>query len=215
MKLKLTLHVLSVVFLITVCWPCVRLSPDLLQVDAVDCDVSDLLENMQRRARITAASAGAATGGAEEGGGGGGIGSVSSSSTSSKRSVSVEDVESLECSRIAALSSGGVEVSSRGYKRRGRGIGIRLNLSQDDRCHRCPYCPYVTMMKTNLNNHVRTHTGEKPYPCPYCSMSFSQKGSLQTHIRTHTGEKPFACTFCSYRSAQKSTLNNHVWTHYK
>ncbi|XP_066970950.1 longitudinals lacking protein, isoforms H/M/V-like isoform X40 [Macrobrachium rosenbergii] len=99
--------------------------------------------------------------------------------------------------------------------RRGRGIGSRSEVPQTGKWHQCPYCPYFSVMKTNLNNHIRTHTGEKPYLCPYCPSSFSQKGSLQNHIRTHTGEKPFACSFCPYRSAQKSTLNSHMWSHRK
>lgn len=35
------------------------------------------------------------------------------------------------------------------------------------------------------------HTGIKPYKCPHCDRTFTKKSNMECHIPTHTGEKPY------------------------
>ncbi|XP_069944007.1 protein bric-a-brac 1-like isoform X12 [Cherax quadricarinatus] len=80
--------------------------------------------------------------------------------------------------------------------------------------HRCPYCPYSSDVKTNLQKHVTTHTGEKPFACPLCTYKSNSNDHLKRHMFTHSGEKPYACNQCPYRSTHKSHVDNHKLMHH-
>ncbi|XP_068606382.1 zinc finger protein 341 [Brachionichthys hirsutus] len=49
--------------------------------------------------------------------------------------------------------------------------------------------------------------------CNYCDKVFSKNFDLQQHIRSHTGEKPFQCIVCGRAFAQKSNVKKHMQTH--
>lgn len=79
--------------------------------------------------------------------------------------------------------------------------------------YRCHVCSKPFLRPSDIEKHMRTHTGEKPYDCKICPKSFAQLGALQQHERIHSGEKPYSCEICGKRFSQKANKTKHVKIH--
>ncbi|XP_055681295.1 zinc finger protein 195-like [Lutzomyia longipalpis] len=77
----------------------------------------------------------------------------------------------------------------------------------------CYECNKTFKCSAQLQMHVRTHTGERPFACSYCPRRFAQKHNLQIHTRTHTGEKPFCCEICSKQFSALGNFQAHKKIH--
>lgn len=77
----------------------------------------------------------------------------------------------------------------------------------------CNICDRSFGYKHVLQNHERTHTGEKPFECRVCNKRFTRDHHLKTHMRLHTGEKPYHCKHCDRHFVQVANLRRHMRVH--
>lgn len=78
----------------------------------------------------------------------------------------------------------------------------------------CTVCGKKYSRKSVLIKHMEEHTGvyTKTFPCDFCDRIFRSLYNMQNHRRTHTGEKPFRCDVCNHDVTTKSQLDRHLKT---
>ncbi|XP_071400461.1 Krueppel-like factor 16 [Centroberyx affinis] len=134
-------------------------------------------------------------------------------SDSSSNSINPGDADSSSCweSGYSTLSDGTSPTPSV------TSASTERQTSPAVRRHCCTYrdCNRTYGKSSHLKAHLRTHTGERPFPCtwPGCEKRFARSDELARHTRTHTGEKRFLCPLCEKRFMRSDHLLKHARRH--
>ncbi|XP_031636115.1 zinc finger protein 239-like [Contarinia nasturtii] len=75
---------------------------------------------------------------------------------------------------------------------------------------KCSICRHGFSKQSQCKAHEK-YCYRRCYECHRCRKFFqSKKADLEIHIRTHSGEKPFQCKLCRIGFAAKSNLTRHM-----
>lgn len=84
----------------------------------------------------------------------------------------------------------------------------------------CPYddCPKTFNRNAHLQEHLRSHTGERPFVCSYpsCSQAYMRETHLKHHVKSsHTNVRNYPCTWqgCDKAFATGTRLRRHLKAH--
>ncbi|KAL4711773.1 hypothetical protein ACJJTC_005942 [Scirpophaga incertulas] len=88
----------------------------------------------------------------------------------------------------------------------------KLFLEDKTVLYECRVCQKRYDKWKKLYLHQRSHKKSIACPIAACGKKFVTKGDVEKHLRTHTGVKPFACDECDRSFTQRCSLKQHKET---
>ena len=78
----------------------------------------------------------------------------------------------------------------------------------------CKECKMTFPFKSQLEQHMPSHSLEQPFKCPEkgCRRRFTHDHDLKKHLKAHEGEEHF-CTQCDYSNPDERLLKQHMNKH--
>lgn len=91
----------------------------------------------------------------------------------------------------------------------------QLNNNNNNKSHICDICRKTFKRREHLYQHIKLHTGFRPFTCESCNKSFMRKEHLLRHMTSHSGQKNFTCNICEKSFSRNDNLLKHRKTHEK
>lgn len=80
---------------------------------------------------------------------------------------------------------------------------------------RCPYCPKVYFWKSQMEQHARSHTDERPFRCEQCPKTFKHRFNLNFHSKIHKSGSRRRCDYCTWDFRGENELAVHILIHHR
>ncbi|RZC32652.1 zf-H2C2 2 domain containing protein [Asbolus verrucosus] len=87
---------------------------------------------------------------------------------------------------------------------------ICVHLDRSQWKYECSYCQRRFPLKTNLDTHTKTHTGERNFLCHLCDRKCINRSVLKRHIESHSVVKSFKCNLCLQGYKYQKSLDIHM-----
>ncbi|CAH8644721.1 unnamed protein product [Schistosoma curassoni] len=71
----------------------------------------------------------------------------------------------------------------------------------------------VPVIPPIISDNNNTVSKKSKWICTHCSLSFTRPSHLVDHLRIHTGERPYKCILCGRQFTQASNLRRHLSSH--